>query len=93
VRRLKIAIAGAGYIAGRHAGSLAALPEVDLVAVADPQVERAQQLAARVGARAVPDATDLLNDPGLDALYVCVPPSAHGNLEIAALERGLPLFI
>ena len=93
MRRLKIAIAGAGYIAGRHAGSLAALPEVDLVAVADPQVERAQQLAARVGARAVRDAADLLNDPGLDALYLCVPPSAHGDLEIASLERGLPLFI
>ena len=91
--RLKIAIAGAGYIAGRHADHLAALPEVEVVAVADPQVERAEKLAVRVGARALPDATELLQDPGLDALYLCVPPSAHGDLEIAALDRGLPLFI
>jgi predicted dehydrogenase len=93
VRRLRIAIAGAGYIAGRHAGHLADLPDVEVVAVADPQTERARQLADRVGARALADAVDLVHDPEVDALYLCVPPSAHGDLEIAALDRGLPLFI
>jgi myo-inositol 2-dehydrogenase / D-chiro-inositol 1-dehydrogenase len=93
VNRLRIGIVGAGYIAGRHAGYLVQLPEVDLVAVADPQLGRAEQLAARVGAQAVADADELVSHAELDALYVCVPPSAHGDLEVAALDRGLPLFV
>jgi len=93
VSRVRIGIAGAGYIAGRHAGHLAELPDVEIVAVADPQVERAQRLADHVGAQVLGDAVDLVKHPALDALYLCVPPSVHGDLEVAALERGLPLFI
>jgi predicted dehydrogenase len=29
----------------------------------------------------------------LDALYVCVPPFAHGAPELAAVEAGLPFFV
>jgi predicted dehydrogenase len=35
----------------------------------------------------------MLDKETLDALYICVPPFAHGELELAALERGLPFFV
>nr|MBA3907787.1 Gfo/Idh/MocA family oxidoreductase [Pseudonocardiales bacterium] len=41
---------------------------------------------------AAPDIEALL-DHGLDAVYVCVPPFAHGPVEDGLLESGLPLFI
>jgi myo-inositol 2-dehydrogenase/D-chiro-inositol 1-dehydrogenase len=89
----RIGLVGAGFIGGRHLDSLSALDDVRVVAVADPQVERAEQLAARAGARAHPGWQQLLDEDELDALYVCVPPHGHGAIEEAAIDRGLPLFV
>jgi myo-inositol 2-dehydrogenase / D-chiro-inositol 1-dehydrogenase len=89
----RIGLVGAGFIGGRHLDSLSAQDDVRVVAVADPQVERAEQLAARAGARAHPGWQQLLDADELDALYVCVPPHGHGAIEEAAIDRGLPLFV
>jgi myo-inositol 2-dehydrogenase/D-chiro-inositol 1-dehydrogenase len=89
----RIGLVGAGHIGGRHLESLTAQDDVRVVAVADPQLERAEQLAARAGARAHPSWQQLLDAEELDALYVCVPPHGHGAVEEAAIDRGLPLFV
>jgi myo-inositol 2-dehydrogenase / D-chiro-inositol 1-dehydrogenase len=92
-RPLRVGLVGGGFIAGRHAGSLAAIQGVQVAAVADPLPARAEALAARAGARAYSDHRWMLDAEALDAVYVCVPPFAHGPPELAALERGLPLFV
>jgi predicted dehydrogenase len=35
----------------------------------------------------------MLEAERLDALYICVPPYAHGAPELAAVEAGLPFFV
>jgi myo-inositol 2-dehydrogenase / D-chiro-inositol 1-dehydrogenase len=90
---IRIGLVGAGFIAGRHVDSLTAIDGVSVVGVADPQQDRAARLAARAGARSCPDWAQLLADRDLDALYVCVPPFAHGAVEEAAVDRGIPLFV
>jgi myo-inositol 2-dehydrogenase/D-chiro-inositol 1-dehydrogenase len=89
----RIGLVGAGFIGGRHLDSLTTQDGVRVVAVADPQTERAEQLAARGGARAYPGWQQLLDAEELDALHVCVPPHGHGAVEEAAIDRGLPLFL
>jgi predicted dehydrogenase len=84
---------GAGFIAGRHVQSLTGIDGVAVVGVADPQRQRAERLAGRAGASAYESWEELLGGEDLDALYVCVPPHAHGGVEDAAVERGLPLFV
>ncbi|MFW3168578.1 Gfo/Idh/MocA family protein [Geodermatophilus sp. CPCC 206100] len=91
--RLRVGVVGTGFIAGRHLAALSGLPEVEVVAVADPVRERAEVAAARVGARALPDGAALLAGEELDAVWLCVPPFAHGPLEAAAVDRGLPFFV
>jgi len=66
---------------------------VTIVAVADPVGERAQVQAARCRANAYADYAAMLDREVLDALYICVPPFAHGPLERAAVERRLPFFV
>ena len=90
---LRVGVIGTGFIAGRHLSALAALPAVEVVAVADADARRAQQVAARHGARAYDDGVALLEQEELDAVWLCVPPSGHGRLEAAAVERGLPFFV
>jgi myo-inositol 2-dehydrogenase / D-chiro-inositol 1-dehydrogenase len=71
---------------------LAEFPDVRLVAVTDPDVNRSGAFAARHGVRAVPNLEELL-DTGMDAVYVCVPPFAHGPAELAIVAAGVAMFV
>ncbi|RBY82909.1 gfo/Idh/MocA family oxidoreductase [Geodermatophilus sp. TF02-6] len=88
-----IGLVGAGFIAGRHVDALTAIDGVIVAGVADPRTDRAEVLAARCGATPYARWEQLLDAEQLDALYVCVPPHAHGPVEEAAVDRGLPLFV
>jgi predicted dehydrogenase len=93
VSRLRVGCVGTGFIAGQHLRALAGFDDVEIVAVADTVTERAQRAADRYGARAHDDGMALLNGDDLDAVWLCVPPFAHGALETAAVDRGVPFFV
>jgi predicted dehydrogenase len=67
---------------------------VDVVAVADADPDRAREAARTAGgARPYDDGPAMLAAEDLDAVWLCVPPAAHGPVEDAAVERGVPLFV
>ena len=90
---LRVACVGTGFIAEQHLRALSGMADVQIVAVADPQPERAAQAAARYASRAYGDGLALLATEELDAVWICVPPFAHGALEAAAIARRLPFFV
>jgi myo-inositol 2-dehydrogenase / D-chiro-inositol 1-dehydrogenase len=64
-----------------------------VVAAADPDAARAQALAARFpGCRVLRDPSEL-SMKGLDALFICTPPSERGDLERHAVRSGVALFL
>ena len=89
---VRIAMVGAGGVAARHVRVLTGLG-ARVVAVADPVAEAAGPLAADCGGTAYPDVTAALDAQAVDAVYVCVPPFAHGDPERVVLARRLPLFV
>ncbi len=91
--RTRIGFIGAGGIAQRHFGVLERFDDVAVVAVADVDMARATEGAARFGARAFDDAAAMLAAVELDALFICVPPFAHGDPERLAIEYRLPFFV
>ncbi len=91
--RTRIGVVGAGFIARHHVEGLLRFDDVTVVGVADPVRERADELAALAGAGAFTTAEEMVDRAEPDALYVCVPPFAHGDPEALALERGLPFFV
>ena len=92
-RVTKIGFIGAGGIAHRHFGVLEQFEDVVIAAVTDVDGGRAEAAAARFGARAYTDFAAMLADCSLDAVYVCVPPFAHGAPERAVIAAGLPFFV
>jgi predicted dehydrogenase len=88
----RVGFVGADGVAARHADTLADFPDVNLVAVMDTDPDRAQSFARRFGVRTAPD-VDRLVETGVDAVYVCVPPFAHGPAEEAVAAAGLGLFV
>jgi len=91
--RTRIGFVGGGGIASRHLANLLEFPDVAVVAVADPLAERAEGMAGRCGATTYHDHEAMLTRERLDALYICVPPFAHGAPELAAVGAGLPFFV
>jgi myo-inositol 2-dehydrogenase / D-chiro-inositol 1-dehydrogenase len=90
---VRIGMVGAGAVAARHVRTLLALDGVEVAGVADPALERARELAGQAGAAAYPNHMELLDAERLDAVYICVPPFAHGAPELAAIDAGLPMFV
>ncbi|WP_246026763.1 Gfo/Idh/MocA family protein [Paracoccus luteus] len=69
------------------------MDDVRIVAVADPDRSRADDAARRFGAQSFSDHAAMLDEVELDAVYICVPPFAHGDAERACIARGLPFFV
>lgn len=92
---LRVALAGAGLIARLvHLPNLAALPGVEVVGVADPDEARAREAAAPFpAARAHASAEAMLDAAAPDALLVCAPPFARGDLLARAASRGVHLYV
>ncbi len=93
MEQVRICFIGAGGIANRHLGNLLAFPDVQVTALADPDWARASASASRCDARPYTDYAEMLEREQPDAVYICVPPFAHGGPEQAALARGIPFFV
>ena len=90
---LRIGIVGAGLWAQRaHLPAFQHLPDVEVRAIADPDLARAQELARQFGVpRAVADHRSVL-DAGVDALAIVAPDDVHHDVASAALAAGLPVL-
>ncbi len=92
--RLRVGFIGAGGHANRvHYPTLAQMPEVDLVAVADPDEKRRSATAEKydVPGRYV-DHRELLEKAALDAVYVCLPPALVREVVLDCLAAGIHTF-
>jgi predicted dehydrogenase len=91
---LKLGFVGTGGIANNHLENLKGMPGVTVSAFCDLQRDRAEAAAKEwPDAKAYRKMSDMLDDQQLDGLYICVPPMAHGELEIQAVERKIPFLV
>lgn len=91
--KTRIGFVGGGAVANRHLANLLEIADVEIAAIADPAEARAHAFASRCGATAYAHHDDMLARERLDALYICVPPFAHGAPELAAVDADLPFFV
>ena len=80
-------------MATKHLKRLTRMDEVRISAVCDVVEERARRLANLHAAVAFTDANQMLEWVDLDAVYVLLPPFAHGAAERAALKHRVPFFV
>ena len=92
MRTCRVGLVGAGGVAQRHARVLSGFEDVELLGVTDVAHDAAQALAGAHGARTFVDVEELLA-AGPDAVYVCVPPFAHGPVEELVVAAGVPMFV
>ena len=90
---LGIGFIGLGGIARTHLETVSQIPDADILAVYDIDEWAVEQAAEHWQATPVSDLDALVSHPGLDAVFVCVPPDQHGAAERAVAEAGLALFV
>lgn len=84
-----IGIIGCGKISQiRHIPEYLDNPEARIVACCDNNQERAAEIAARLGAKAYSSVDELLSDPEVSAVSVCVANNAHCEVTVKALKAG-----
>jgi UDP-N-acetyl-2-amino-2-deoxyglucuronate dehydrogenase len=87
----RFALVGAGVIGKHHAKVIGQLADrIDLVAVADLELDRARALAP---GNAYPSLTEALAAEEIDVVVVCTPTGRHGALAIEALEAGKHVIV
>jgi predicted dehydrogenase/glycosyltransferase involved in cell wall biosynthesis/NADPH:quinone reductase-like Zn-dependent oxidoreductase len=91
--RTRIGFIGVGGIASRHLDVLADFDDVEIVGFADPDISRADNAASRFGARSYDNHLSMLDNERLDAVYICIPPFAHGAAEFDLIDRRIPFFV
>lgn len=86
---IRIGILGAGWPGVKHAEGYRATSGFDVIAVADPIPGRRKNvLDLFPGARGFADAGEVLKDPAIDAVSICLPNDQHTTLALAAFKAG-----
>ncbi len=88
---LRAAVIGVGYLGKFHAQKYAALPEVDLVGVADINADAARAVANDLGTAFFTDYADLLGN--VDAVSIVVPTQKHFVTAKDFLEKGAHVLL
>jgi len=88
---MRAGVIGVGHLGQHHARLYASIPGVTLVGVTDQSPERAQEIAARHGARVYRLPDDLLKD--VDLVSVAVPTSSHYAVAKRCLEAGKHVLV
>lgn len=66
----------------------------NLVAVMRRNAEKAEDYAKRHNIpKWYSNATELINDPAVDAVYIATPPNSHANYAIESMRAGKPVYV
>ncbi|MDL2235134.1 Gfo/Idh/MocA family oxidoreductase [Christensenellaceae bacterium OttesenSCG-928-L17] len=86
---IRVGILGAGSIARqRHAHEYYLNPHAEIAGVFDLNAARAKEVVEKYGGKVYASMEEMLADPAVDAVSVCVANKYHAECTIAALNAG-----
>lgn len=91
MKAVRAAVVGVGYLGKFHAEKYAGLAGVELVAVADADIDRAREIAAKHNAAAYSDYRELIGR--VDAVSIVVPTNLHHAIAREFLLAGVDVLV
>lgn len=93
-KKLRIGIIGAGRIGKLHANNLVSrVKDAELIAISDVYEPAAKDLAEKLGvANYYSDYHKILEDPTIDAVFICSSTDTHSPISIEAAQAGKHIF-
>ena len=94
MKKLKIGIIGTGRIGRLHANNLvSSVKDAEVVAVSDMNLPAAKEIAEALQIPACyADYHEILNDPQIDAVFICSSTDTHSVISMEAAKAGKHIF-
>ncbi|USS41016.1 UDP-N-acetylglucosamine 3-dehydrogenase [Thermococcus aggregans] len=92
---LRVGVVGVGNMGFHHAriySELAKEGKIELVGVADANLERAKEVASQFRTKAFGDYRELVKE-GIDAVSIAVPTSLHKKVALEFIENGVSVLV
>ncbi len=97
MEKIRVALVGCGGRAGAHMEAIEQMPDVQVVAVADPVEERRIATGKRFGCTAMykdhSELYDNISKETVDAVFIAIEPTAHTDSETRLIEMGIPFLV
>jgi len=87
-----VAVIGAGNISSQYLSNLTRFPDLNVLAVADLDVQRAAAAAAEYGVPASGSVVDILALPEVELVVNLTIPAAHAEVALAAVGAGKHVY-
>ncbi|HYF49613.1 MAG TPA: Gfo/Idh/MocA family oxidoreductase [Planctomycetota bacterium] len=91
--KLNVGFIGSGGMANAHVTAMKKFDDVKFAAFCDVRLEAAQKFATEHGGQAFNKPADMFQNVKLDAVFLLLPPFAHGEPEFLAMKHKVPFFV
>ena len=88
MKKIKVGVAGLGFIGPAHIEALRRIPGIDVVAVSETSEKLAQEKAAQLGIEKYYGTFDELLKEDIQSVHICTPNYLHFDMAKAALLAG-----
>jgi len=89
----KLALIGCGGIGRYHLQHFLQFKDIQLAGFCDLITERAESFAAEAGGAAFTDYREMYDAIRPDMVFIGIPPTAHGEIELETIRRRIPFFV
>lgn len=91
----KLALIGCGGIGGYHLDNFLKMDGiVELAGFCDLLIDRAEDFVKKAGSgKAFSSFVEMYDAVKPDMVFICVPPSCHGEIEFETIRRRIPFFV
>jgi predicted dehydrogenase len=93
LKKVRVGFVGAGGIANVHLQHISKNEMAEVTAICDIHEETALQKAKEYGGTVYTNVDEMFEKEQLDALFISVPPFAHGEIEEKAARKGIHLMV
>lgn len=90
----KLAIIGCGGIGRYHLSHFLEFHDIELAGFCDVISERTEAFVEKFGSgKAFTDYMEMYDEIKPDMVFICIPPTEHGEIEFETIGRGIPFFV
>jgi UDP-N-acetylglucosamine 3-dehydrogenase len=93
MRKLNVAVVGAGFWGKNHVRVFSNMHQANLLAVCDTDERRAKDISGKYHVQSFTKVEKLVNAKEIDALSICTPTTTHFSIGRRALEQGKHVLI
>ena len=93
MKKINVGVIGVGAMGYNHARVYYRLEEANLIAVSDVSERTLNKVCEKYDAKGYSDYEDLLKDPEIEVVSVCVPTTHHHDVVMKAIEYGKHVLV